>query len=67
MERTFLVESFYYANYPNDVLKIDESRKENEASLPFCRHMKPLELQGDKMPERKTYIISGDESKQKRS
>ncbi len=35
MERTFWWK-FYYANYSNDVLKIDESRKENEAKLPFA-------------------------------
>ena len=51
--------SFYYANYSNDVLKIDESRKENEAKLPFAPTYETFGVcKAIKCRKGKTYIIS---------
>ena len=50
---------FYYANYSNDVLKIDGSRKENEVELPFAPTYETFGIcKALKCRKGKTYIIS---------
>lgn len=50
---------FYYANYSNDVLKIDGNRKENEVKLPFAPTYETFGVcNAIKCRKGKTYIIS---------
>lgn len=50
---------FYYANYANDVLKIDGNRKENEVKLPFAPTYETFGVcKAIKCRKGKTYIIS---------
>lgn len=50
---------FYYANYSNDVLKIDENMKENEVKLPFAPTYETFGVcKAIKCRKGKTYIIS---------
>ena len=50
---------FYYANYSNDVLKIDGSRKENEVELPYAPTYESLGVcKVIKCQKGKTYVIS---------
>lgn len=50
---------FYYANYSNDVLKIDENNKENEVKLPFAPAYETFGVcKAIKCRKGKTYSIS---------
>lgn len=50
---------FYYANYANDVLKIDENKKENEVELPFAPTYESFGVcKVIKCQKGKTYVIS---------
>lgn len=50
---------FYYANYANDVLKIDENNKENEVELPFAPTYESFGVcKVIKCQKGKTYVIS---------
>lgn len=50
---------FYYANYANDVLKIDGNMKENEVKLPFAPTYETFGVcKAIKCRKGKTYIIS---------
>ena len=50
---------FYYANYANDVLKIDENKKENEVKLPFAPTYESFGVcKVIKCQKGKTYVIS---------